>query len=916
MTYADGLLTTSPLGYWPCDDGSGTTLNDASGNGLHLPLAGFADFGSWVADPGLGSTVVAGNFLNYSTTDPCAWQISGSTIDPGEPWTVSGWVRHHPGSYDEDAPASFPDGLFEMRVNVWTGSFTVIPLAATADAGDQSDLSSVSAENSNATASAADYARPWLDSWVHVYAEHDGTTVTVFVDGVQAATATAAAPGSLGSAFLTVELVGRMAHLAVWDRVLTPTEKALVGTFPGPPPPPSTATWDDFDRADGALGTADPVALAWSTPVGTWAIASNKAEPTGMAGPSTAALAVLPATAAGLPAPEAVSVTITTPGAGSWFGGALQGATGVSFTGVGVVAGDDGSLSAIRWAGDGSVVGIDSTTVDVSAGDHDLVFSIDLDDGTHTLRAWWDGTLYLETEVPAGYLSGGYGDVALLAYDTDADDLAFDDVAVKLPAMALPTVPGPSAWPGGLRNNPIPPDVIFAPSVPAPALRGGLMAWPTRPTEPIYAPSVAAPPLLGGLHHTWSDTPNPPPLPGPGEDPWPPGYQYGSPTDRLEVAGYPLLTDARCRPQLNGPGSGSFTVVPPGPSEGDAVTYTSGGAAVFRGVVNEVTEVVAAAGEEAAQLVTASTPSKLSVDWSRTVVYPDFGAGDPIRVGQPAQDDRVWGWPMNGLIVPGLNWTTSVGGDNGRYGTPEEIFPLPDNWPDNRAQWMWTTEVDVESQPEGWCYFRMPFGVFAGTYSLFVCAWDYARVWIDGVLVATVEQGGTTQRVDLDFDWDFHLIAIEAYARGGGPAGVLVSLLQRHAHAFGGTDCYSRGGWKALERPTVSMRATVGKVLRRLVDEAAARGAPAGGWSCSFSDEADSAGTSWPAGENAPLLTTKVGSTMWDVLNQFGESLIDFYPAAGSDTLHAFVKDTAGSSLAIPWTHTVDADSISERTAI
>ena len=69
-------------------------------------------------------------------------------------------------------------------------------------------------------------------------------------------------------------------------------------------------------------------------------------------------------------------------------------------------------------------------------------------------------------------------------------------------------------------------------------------------------------------------------------------------------------------------------------------------------------------------------------------------------------------------------------------------------------------------------------------------------------------------------------------------------------------------------------------------------------------------GRPWPTGGDVPVITTRVGSTYMDVLRQMSEALIDFHAHPATKTLYARVKDTGGTSVAMPWTHTVDADSI------
>jgi hypothetical protein len=647
--------------------------------------------------------------------------------------------------------------------------------------------------------------------------------------------------------------------------------------------------------------------------LGTWAIDGNSAEVTGF-GPDDRAMVLLETPALGIPQHTGAGVTLTLPtGTPGWGVGMCLRMDSAGW-GTVVAVNDDGDLIVFPHTDDGPLSALGSASVDIGPTPHTLAVRV-VDDPTlgpnNIIEMWWDGDQVGTLVMPRPYVVGR--NVGLFAWDFGGDVTAarWDDLGAELPGIDMPSVPAPELT-GGVMNWPVPPDVIFAPSVRAPDLTGGWAPIPLwSELGPIFPPSVAAPPLLGGVHATWSDTPDPPPLPGPDDPPWPDGYQFGPPPSQLQVEGR-FVTQPTCRPQMNGPGTGSFTTEPEtAPALGDEITYTSGGGAVFTGYAAKISTVYMSRAEEAGNLVTVTTPGMLGEDWSRTVVYPDFGSDDPIRTGQPPQDERVWGWPMNGLVVPGLTWTTSVGGDNSLYGTPGEIFPPPDNWPDIRSRWMWTTQVDVKSQPEGWCYFRKAFTAWPGEHSLFVAAYDYARVWIDGVLVATCDVPGEPKRVELPFDWDNHLIAIEGYAFGGGRAGVLLSLLKRDAEGFGGVgnggeDLFSDAGWKALERPAQSMRSTVGKVLRRLVREAGKRGAPAGAWTCSFTDEADSAGNAWEAGPDAPLLTTKVGITYMDVLGQFAEALIDYRPHPRAKVLDAFVKDSVPASHPVPWTYGVD----------
>ena len=484
-----------------------------------------------------------------------------------------------------------------------------------------------------------------------------------------------------------------------------------------------------------------------------------------------------------------------------------------------------------------------------------------------------------------------------------------DDLVASMDAVPVGPVPVP-VLSGGVMQVAQPSSVVFAPEVRAQLLSGGPVA-PLHDLDlrDVFVDDVEAAPLFGGVEVTWSDTPAAS-IPSTPPHTWPPGMQYGPPAATLTVSGFPDRTQASCRPELNGPGSGSCTVLPPGPGVGATVSFISGGGPVFAGAAESVTTVIADPSEEAGQLVSVDVVGHLAADWGDTVVFPDFGGDDPSRIGQPAQDEREWGWPMNGLLPDDLTFTGAVGNDPTRYGTADEVFPLPPDWPDSDARWMWDRDPDQLHAPEGWCYFRVPFGAWPGRYTLFVNAYDYARVWIDGQPIATCDQPGTTVRTELDLDWDFHLLAVAGW-NSGGKAGIALSLLPKDKHGFGPAVMNSRAGWLCLSYPRTPMRATTGKILGRMLREARRRKAPAGEWSLAFSDRTDSRGHPWPT--DGPLVTTKVGSSYLDVLNSFAEDRIDYWVSPGAKVLNAVVKGTGAEAHPMPWTHAVDADSIAQR---
>ena len=137
--------------------------------------------------------------------------------------------------------------------------------------------------------------------------------------------------------------------------------------------------------------------------------------------------------------------------------------------------------------------------------------------------------------------------------------------------------------------------------------------------------------------------------------------------------------------------------------------------------------------------------------------------------------------------------------------------------------------------------------------------------------------------------------------------------MQHHADGSGlaSPAMNSRGGWKCLPYPERTLRASTGKVLRTLVREAAARGAPAGAWTCAFTDEADSNGEAWPDDES--MVATKTGQTMFDVLNMMAEDRYDFAASPAGRTLYVYRKGKGAGAVSQPWAVGVHAESLATR---
>lgn len=731
--------------------------------------------------------------------------------------------------------------------------------------------------------------------------------LTLVVDGVvrDAAAVTGAHTPDPVLVLQSSDAGHRGSNIAVYDAALTPAALADHWLVLSPRPLPACVV-DDFDRADGALGNSSLQGLPWANVLGgSSAIAGNAATADGVA--------FLAGTHGADPTGLILGVeaTVTDGGVGGIATIGLWSDTWATFLGARLDFGS-GNVAIAGSTGGGSWFLLDDAVpVDVSGGTALLRFQLgEIEQGEgeaeREMTVWVDGVPCIlgltiaDTAVnpaaPAIATEAG-GTIADLAV-LEPDGLGQDAQGAQVGGLLFRF----DAFDG----------VELGSSFQGPQV-GGLMAPVTDEEDgaPVNLGSSTQGPQIGGLRTSWAN--DTPPTPPPGEPfVW---TGIGAPPADLQVAGWPLRTTASCRPTMNGAGTGSFTVVPPGPALGDVIVYSSGGSAVFSGCVDQITTVERDQREEAGQLVSVTTPCLLSIDWSETVVWPDFGAFEPIRLGAPPQDDREFGWPMNGILTPDqeADLVPSVANNPDLYGTADEVLPIPDNWPDSTARWMWATSPDSPSQPKGWCFFRVPFGGWPGKYACFLNAWDYAKMWIDGAMVAEVTTPGQTVRYDVQFDWDYHLLAIAAYNETG-PAGVMCSVMQHHADGSGLAQpaMNSRDNWKTLAYPEKSLRAPVGKVIRRLVREAAARGAPAGEWTCAFTDETDSRGRPW---DQDVLLVLRTGQTMWDVLNQFAESLVDFHPSPAGKTLYLYKKDQGAGSVAQPWPSGVWADSLAHEVA-
>lgn len=864
------ILEDGPIGYWPLTG----DISDYSGNGHTLTVYTAGSFIQGYYDP-IGDSGSRGSQV---------WN-TGVALGSGD-WTLEFYCEQ----YDHGGDVYFTDDLGGGGGGAIYNDFTL----------------------SLGTAGTVGFPYPGGNPFDHYIIVCEGGSITlhhgVHQDG---------APTSDYDSYLLGSqtpsgnvLVGGgwafYAQVAIYDYALPP-DRVLAhytGTSIVPADEPTGMdSLDDFST-DGPFGSAPPnYGIGWShtgsggsesITSGVWnsdeLVASNELDLYSPAPPGFPAVC--------LSSPTILTVTIEIPvgfiDPTFLFLGWKQTGT---YSGVGAIVTGLGSIVVGRWNVSGYEGSIGSP-ISIADGPHVLTVRRSGDPEAPAIEVWWDGvwiTGQVVEEADFSEQSCNYGPVFGHTKNYDALVYGYSNLGYTLGigehgGLDAPDITGGLVRIYGADTN------VYVGGLDIPELTGGLSGPVDMDAlNDVFAGGLNPPPLTGGLTYSYTDPgPNPPPAPIPPT----PHYQYGPPSADILVSGYPLRKNASVNFAMNAGGTGNFEVLPPGPTAGDEVTITVGGAAVFTGYASPSDHLIAP-GEEAEQTVSVELASILETDLTETVVWPDIAASDPKRLGRPPQDDRTWDWHSNMIEMSSSELTSSYGGDNAIYGTAKENHPYPDNWPDPFSRWMWDRNPDKPGIPAGWVYFRVQHGIlFAKPLAMFICAWDYAVVHYDGQVMIEADQPGATFRQDFDIDWDYHLITIAAYTEGG-KAGVNFTLMPKEKTGFTPSVMNSRPGWKCLGYPKKPLRFTTGRVLERLFSEAKSRGAPAGKWTLAFDRDSDSAGRPWPTNES--VITTRVGMSYWDVLNQLAEDRIDFRASPSGRTLYAYVKGQVPRTISNPW---------------
>ncbi|MDE2100095.1 MAG: LamG domain-containing protein, partial [Patescibacteria group bacterium] len=206
MSYASEVLSDSPTAYWHLDETSGTTAADSSGNG------NTATFSTSIVHIGQAPLIHDGYSFQWYGTGNTTIATAGFGTLGGGAWTVEAWINTS-ASQDQPILALFNSGVVNLFFRVTTSGN--VSAASTVLAAGGSTATSVTSNVVN-------------DGQTHhVVAVKSGSTIHIYIDGVEAAYSTqtsylapdevvAGGSGSIG--YSSTVFSGNIDELAFWNQ--------------------------------------------------------------------------------------------------------------------------------------------------------------------------------------------------------------------------------------------------------------------------------------------------------------------------------------------------------------------------------------------------------------------------------------------------------------------------------------------------------------------------------------------------------------------------------------------------------------------------------------------------------------------------------------------------------------------------
>ena len=184
--YADAVLADSPVSYWKLDETSGTTAADAVGSNNGTYTGGYTLNQTGIPSTGRPSVLFNGTSGYVDLGAPAALNLTAA-------WTLEAWVYltstpNGAGIISEQYPSS-GNVLYELGFGLSTSGANLAGGYYTGSAWYIATGGSLS-----------------LNAWHHVACTWDGTTLRLYADGAQVATAT---PGAAPVAGINTLYIGR-----------------------------------------------------------------------------------------------------------------------------------------------------------------------------------------------------------------------------------------------------------------------------------------------------------------------------------------------------------------------------------------------------------------------------------------------------------------------------------------------------------------------------------------------------------------------------------------------------------------------------------------------------------------------------------------------------------------------------------
>ncbi|MCL5012000.1 MAG: prepilin-type N-terminal cleavage/methylation domain-containing protein [Patescibacteria group bacterium] len=209
---ARGTLNQLPgkdlVGYWPMDEGLGTTAYDASGKGNNGTINGSMVWQT-SASCKTGACLNFGDFVGQNITG----SNNGSSLDANTGLTLSAWIYPTgPASADGFETILLGSGAYYLSFNYTSNALSCYWYGTNPEGYHTTPMNSV----------------PY-NTWTHVSCVWDGAHINQYINGVVSNTVAVAGLGNAPSAFNIGDESARQFHgkiddLRVYNRALTATE--------------------------------------------------------------------------------------------------------------------------------------------------------------------------------------------------------------------------------------------------------------------------------------------------------------------------------------------------------------------------------------------------------------------------------------------------------------------------------------------------------------------------------------------------------------------------------------------------------------------------------------------------------------------------------------------------------------------